>query len=162
MSDLILRPHRPGDLGWAVHRQAVLYHREYGWSIAFEGMLAEIAASFIRDFDPDKECARVAERDGVILGAIFVVRQDDAVAKIRMLFVEPAARGQGIGRELVAAAIAFARATGYARITLWTNDVLLAARGIYLKAGFRLVHSEPHRSFGHDLVGENWELDLTP
>jgi GNAT superfamily N-acetyltransferase len=160
MSELVLRPHRPGDLGWAVHRQAVLYHQEYGWTIAFEGLLAEIAAAFIRDFDPESECARIAERDGVILGAIFVVRADETTAKIRMLYVEPAARGQGVGRTLVEAAIAFARAAGYRRITLWTNDILTAARAIYEKAGFRLVSQEQHHSFGHDLVGENWELDL--
>ncbi len=161
MSDVVLRPHRPGDLGWAVHRQAVLYHAEYGWTIAFEAMLADIAAKFIRDFDPEAECARIAEIDGATVGAIFVVREDAATAKIRMLYVEPAARGRGVGRILVAEAIAFARSRGYARITLWTNDILTAARILYERAGFRLVTTEAHHSFGQDLVGENWVLELT-
>ncbi len=157
-----LRPHRPGDLGWVVHRQAILYHQEYGWTIAFEAMLAEIAAKFISAFDPAAERAWIAERDGTILGAVFVVRQDGEMAKLRMLYVEPAARGLGLGRRLVAEAIAFARAKGYRRMTLWTNDILTAARAIYVREGFRLVAEERHHSFGHDLIGQNWQLDLTP
>jgi GNAT superfamily N-acetyltransferase len=161
-SQITLRPHRLGDLGWVVHRQAVLYHQEYGWTIAFEAMLADIAAKFIHNFDPGGEHAWVAERDGVILGAVFVVRHDESVAKLRMLYVEPEARGHQLGRRLVGEAIAFARARGYAKITLWTNDILTAARAIYVREGFRLVDEERHQSFGHDLVGQYWELDLRP
>jgi len=158
--ELMLREHRPGDLGWVVHRQAALYHQEYGWTIEFEAFLADIAAQFIRGFDPSCERAWIAEIDGAMVGAVFVVRQDESVAKLRMLYVEPAARGLGVGRRLVAAAISFARERGYARMTLWTNDILTAARAIYVREGFSVVAEERHNNFGQDLVGENWDLDL--
>ncbi|MDE2334828.1 MAG: GNAT family N-acetyltransferase [Rhodospirillales bacterium] len=156
----ILRPPRIGDLGLVVARQAALYASEYGWNGEFEALLAEIAAAFIRNFDPARERCWIAERGGEMVGSVFVVRADDELAKLRMLYVEPAARGLGIGARLVEECLAFARAAGYRRMTLWTNDILTAARHIYERAGFRLVQAERHHSFGHDLVGENWERDL--
>lgn len=156
----LLRPPRAGDLGLVVSRQASLYASEYGWNREFEALLAEIVAGFIRNFDAGHERCWIAEREGEIAGSVFVVRQSVEVAKLRMLYVEPQARGLGIGGRLVEECIAFAREAGYRRMTLWTNDVLTAARWIYERAGFRLVQSERHHSFGHDLVGENWERAL--
>jgi DNA-binding MarR family transcriptional regulator/GNAT superfamily N-acetyltransferase len=157
---VVLRPPRRGDIGWVVHRQGALYAAEYGWDETFEALVAEIAAGFLRTADPKRERCWIAERDDAILGSVFLVRHSDEVAKLRLLYVEPAARGVGLGRLLVRECLRFAASVGYRRITLWTNDVLLAARAIYRSEGFRLIASEPHHSFGKDLVSETWEREL--
>ncbi|MEZ4662235.1 MAG: helix-turn-helix domain-containing GNAT family N-acetyltransferase [Caldilineaceae bacterium] len=156
----VLRPHEPGDMGWVVQQHGLLYAREYGWNEQFEALVAGIVAQFIQNYDAQKERCWMAELDGQIVGSVFVVKASDTVAKLRMLIVHPKARGLGIGARLVDECIRFARRTGYQTLTLWTNSVLTAARHIYEKAGFELVASEPHHSFGHDLVGETWELPL--
>jgi DNA-binding MarR family transcriptional regulator/GNAT superfamily N-acetyltransferase len=155
-----LRAPAPGDLGWVVQRHGELYAAEYEWNEDFETLVAGIVAEFAARFDPRRERAWIAELDGVRAGSVFLVRQSDQVAKLRLLLVEPWARGHGLGHSLVQACIDFAREAGYQTITLWTNSVLDAARVIYQQTGFRQVGSERHRSFGHDLVSETWELAL--
>lgn len=156
----ILRTHQPGDMGWVVHRHGALYAREYQWEETFEALVAEIVAKFIQHFDPKRERCWIAEKDGEIVGSVFVVKHSKTVAKLRLLLVEPTARGLGIGKRLVEECVRFARQAGYKKITLWTQSSLHAARGIYKKAGFRVAKKEPHHSFGHDLVGETWNLTL--
>lgn len=159
--NFILRPHRPGDIGWMVQRHGELYADEYGFDSSFEALAAEVGMQFLRDFDPDWERCWIAELEtGERVGSVFLIRKSKTVAKLRVLLVDPKARGLGVGKALVQACIDFARARGYKTLTLWTNCILLAAREIYRKAGFTLVSSEPHDSFGHTLVGETWDLKL--
>ena len=157
---ITLREHRPGDMGWVVQAHGELYAREYGWNSEFEALVAEIVAGFLRGYDPDRERCWIAERDGERIGCVFVVRGSDDVAKLRLLLVTPEARGSGLGRALVREVIRFARGRGYRTLTLWTNDVLTAARTIYTGEGFELRASGQHHSFGHDLVEQTWELTL--
>lgn len=158
----LLRQHQPGDLGWIVERQAALYVEEYGWDGTYEGLAAQIVADFIKNYDPKRESCWIAERDGKRVGAVVLARASDEAAKLRLLHVESEARGLGIGKRLVEECIRFGRQAGYRKITLWTQSILHAARHIYRGAGFQLVREEKHHSFGKDLTGETWELDLRP
>ncbi|WP_454814097.1 bifunctional helix-turn-helix transcriptional regulator/GNAT family N-acetyltransferase [Labrys neptuniae] len=158
---VILRKPRPGDLGWVIHRQTQLYHQEYDWDWTYEGLVATILGDFVANFDPAREDAWIAELDGRIVGSIFLMKSDSApIGKLRLLYVDPSARGHGLGKRLVRACIERARALGYASLTLWTNDILIAARKIYQAEGFQLAAENRHHSFGKDLVGQTWTLDL--
>lgn len=156
----LLRDPRPGDMGLVVANQAIVYAREFGWSAEYEALVAEIVAKFIREFDHARERCWIAEKDGKMVGSVFVVRQDETTAKLRLLYVDASARGLGIGRRLVDECLRFTRQAGYKRMVLWTNSVLTDARRIYEKAGFTLVEEEKHHSFGKDLVGQYWARDL--
>jgi len=156
----LLRQHQPGDLGWLVHRQAILYADEYGWDGTYEALAAEIVAQFIKNYDPKRERCWIAEKDGERVGAVFVAKGSDEVAKLRLLHVEREARGLGIGKRLVEECFRFARQAGYRKMTLWTQSILHAARHIYKQVGFQIVREEQHHSFGKDLTAETWELDL--
>jgi GNAT superfamily N-acetyltransferase len=161
-SRVTLRGLGPGDLGWVVHRHGVLYADEYGWDRTFEGLVAQIVADYVHQRDPNMENAWIAELDGEPVGCVFCVRGDDErTAKLRLLLVEPSARGHGIGSRLVDECVRFARDAGYRAVTLWTNDVLVAAGRIYQRAGFVVVDEERHHSFGHNLVGQYWRLELS-
>jgi len=168
MRPVLLRAHRPGDMGWVIARHGALYADEYAWDAGFEALVARIAADFLERFDAKREACWIAERDGGNVGSVFLVQARDesthvvidGAAQLRMLLVEPSARGLGLGERLVDECQRFARRAGYRKIMLWTNSLLSAARGIYAKQGYVLVKSEPHHSFGHDLVGEIWELVL--
>jgi DNA-binding MarR family transcriptional regulator/GNAT superfamily N-acetyltransferase len=155
-----LRPPEPGDIGWVIARHGALYAAEYGFNEQFEALVAQVAGAYLAKSDPLTERCWIAEQNGVRLGSVFLMRKAEGIGRLRLLIVEPSARGFGIGKGLVLACIAFARQAGYRKLTLWTNDILLAARGIYRAAGFKLVASAPHSDFGPSMVGEDWELDL--
>ena len=163
-SGFTLRRHRPGDLGWIVQRHGELYHAEQGWDERFEGLVAEVAARFLAGHDPERERCWIAERDGARLGSVLLVRDEERadVARLRLLLVEPAARGLGLGRRLVHECTVFARAAGHRSIELWTDHALAAARHLYEAEGYRLVRTEPHEHFGAGRLGETWALTLGP
>jgi N-acetylglutamate synthase-like GNAT family acetyltransferase len=148
-------------MGWVVQSNGSLYAKEYGWDETYEALVAQIVADFVKNYDSKKEVCWIAEKDGENIGCVFLVKESNQVARLRLLIVDPKARGLGVGKRLVDECTRFARQAGYKKIVLWTNSVLLAARGIYEKAGYKLVKSEKHHSFGHDLIGETWERDLS-
>jgi DNA-binding MarR family transcriptional regulator/predicted GNAT family acetyltransferase len=156
----LLRSHRPGDIGWIVSRHGALYAHEYGFNAEFEALVAEIAAIFLRNFNPRREFCRIAQHDGQTVGSVMLVEHSETIAKLRLLLVEPHARGHGIGGRLVQECVRFACQARYQKITLWTNSILVAARHLYQRSGFQMVDAQPHHSFGQDLVGETWELEL--
>jgi DNA-binding MarR family transcriptional regulator/GNAT superfamily N-acetyltransferase len=156
----LLRQHQPGDMGWVVERQGILYVREYGWDETYEALAAEIVAEFIRNYDFKRERCWIAEKDGQRVGVVFAVKASEEVAKLRLLHVEPEARGLGIGNRLVEECVRFARQAGYRKMTLWTSSILTAARHIYAEAGFKLIRAEGQHGFGKDVTMETWELDL--
>ena len=155
-----LRDPRPGDMGWVVQSHGALYASEYGFDAGFEALVAEIVAKYMTSYDASRERCWIADIEGRPVGSVFLVKASDDVAKLRLLLLDPAARGRGFGQRLVAECVSFARACGYRRMTLWTQSILVGARKIYQDAGFKLVASEPHRSFGQNLIGETWERDL--
>ena len=157
-SEIVLRQPKPGDLGWVVARHAELYAQEYGWGENFEGICAQIVADFVSKYDPKREHCWIAEMDGQNVGCVFLVKDTETVARLRLLLVDPVARGRGLGSKLTDECVRFARACGYRGITLWTHSVLTAARHVYEQAGFRLTSSEKRKSFGHDVVSEYWHM----
>ncbi len=159
----ILRPHRVGDMGWVVYRESVGYAEQYGWDNTFEALVAQIVEGFVTNFDARRERCWIAEIDGQNVGHVFLVKHpsEPRTAKLRLLYVEPCARGLGLGDALVNECIRFARTAGYRKVVLWTQSILTSAHRIYQKAGFRLIKEEPHHSFGHDLIGQEWEMELT-
>ena len=159
-ADITLRSHRPGDMGWVIERHGALYHQEYDWNSDFEGLVAGVASDFLKNLDPGRERCWIAERGGRRLGCVFLVAGEGNTAKLRLLLVEPEARGLGLGRALIEACVHFARKAGYDRVLLWTQSNLLAARHLYRQAGFRCIERERHRSFGHQLTAETWELSF--
>lgn len=159
--EVAFRDLKSGDLGWVIHRQAILYAEEYGWNVEYEALIARILGDFVQSFDPVREAVWIAELDGKVVGSIFLVHGDEpSVGKLRLLYVEPHVRGTGLGGKLIAACIERAREVGYGRLVLWTNSVLVSASRLYERAGFVLVEEAPHASFGQDLRGQVWSLNL--
>lgn len=157
---IVLRPHRPGDMGWVTSANAVIYAQEYGWDITYEALVAKITAEFIENFDPKREHCWIAEMNGERVGSVFVVKKTDEIAKLRLLILDPKARGLGLGKRLVDECLRFAKETGYKSMTLWTQANLYAARGIYARAGFTCTAAEPNHAFGVDLISETWDIAL--